>query len=192
MPFEKFTSRVIRVPRKDIDTDLIIPAKYLKVTDKAGLAEGCFAEFKKDPNFPMNRPEFKDAKIVVAGANFGCGSSREHAPWALTQSGITAVISSEFADIFKGNSEKNGLLPIILPEATVQKLLNTADELFEITIDLANQTVAALGETHHFKISSFAKIRFLEGLSDADFLAKYTDKIRAFEAQRKGVIPSIS
>jgi 3-isopropylmalate dehydratase small subunit len=191
MLFEKFTSRAIRIPRKDIDTDLIIPAKYLKVTDKSGLAEGCFAEFKKDPAFAMNRPEFKDAKIVIAGANFGCGSSREHAPWALTQSGIKAVIASEFADIFKGNAEKNGLLPVILPEETVQKLLSAADELFEVTIDLADQTVAALGETHHFDINAFAKIRFLEGLSDADYLAKFSDQIRAFESKRQAVIPAL-
>ncbi len=189
MPFEPFTSKAIRIPRKDIDTDLIIPAKYLKVTDKSGLAEGCFAEFKKDPDFAMNRPEFQDAAVVIAGPNFGCGSSREHAPWALTQSGIKAVISAEFADIFKGNAEKNGLLPIVLPTAVVDKLLAIEDELFEITIDLPNQTVSALGEDYHFDIKPFAKIRFLEGLSDADYLAKFSDKIRAFEKQRERYIP---
>ncbi len=191
MPFEPFTSKAIRIPRKDIDTDLIIPAKYLKVTDKSGLAEGCFAEFKKDPNFPMHRAEFKNAAVVIAGPNFGCGSSREHAPWALTQSGFKAVISSEFADIFKGNAEKNGLLPIVLPTEVVNKLFALEDELFDITIDLAEQTVTADGETYHFEINAFAKIRFLEGLSDTDYLAKYTDKIRAFAKKREQVIPKI-
>jgi 3-isopropylmalate dehydratase small subunit len=192
MIFDPFTSRAIRIPRKDIDTDLIIPAKYLKVTDKSGLAEGCFAEFKKDPQFPMNRAEFKDAQIVIAGANFGCGSSREHAPWALTQSGIKAVISTEFADIFKGNAEKNGLLPIVLPEGDVQALM-AQDELSELTIDLMQQTVTdATGKTYTFEIAEFSKIRLLEGLSDADLLAKSSASIKQFEKQRSGLIPSIS
>jgi 3-isopropylmalate dehydratase small subunit len=192
MIFDPFTSRAIHIPRKDIDTDLIIPAKYLKVTDKSGLAEGCFAEFKKDPQFPMNRAEFKDAQIVIAGANFGCGSSREHAPWALTQSGIKAVISTEFADIFKGNAEKNGLLPIVLPEGDVQALM-AQDELSELTIDLMQQTVTdATGKTYTFEIAEFSKIRLLEGLSDADLLAKSSASIKQFEKQRSGLIPSIS
>ena len=191
MPFEPFTSKAIRIPYKDIDTDQIIPAAYLKVTDKAGLAEGCFAEFKKDPQFPMNRPEFAQANVIIAGPNFGCGSSREHAPWALTQSGITAVISAQFADIFKGNAEKNGLLPIRLPAEVVEQLLNAEDELFDITIDLPAQTVSALGESWQFDITPFAKMRFLEGLSDTDYLAKLSDKIRAFEQARKPRIPSV-
>lgn len=193
MAFERFSSRTIRIPRKDIDTDFIIPAKYLKVTDKSGLAEGCFAEFKKDPDFPMNKPEFKDAKIVIAGANFGCGSSREHAPWALTQSGIKVVISSEFADIFRGNAEKNGLLPIILPEDVVQKLLTVSDELAEITIDLPNQLVIdSEGNEYSFTISKFAKIRFVEDLSDVDYLLKFTDEIKAKEEERKEYIPVLN
>ena len=136
MAFQKFSSRIIRIPRKDIDTDIIIPAKFLKVTDQKGLAEGCFFELKKDPNFPMNRSEFQNARVVVAGANFGCGSSREHAPWALKQSGIDVVLASEFADIFRGNAEKNGLLPIILAEEIIQNILSFPNELAEIFIDL--------------------------------------------------------
>ncbi len=192
MPFEPFTSKAIRIPRKDIDTDLIIPAKYLKVTDKTGLAEGCFAEFKKDPDFAMNRSEFQNAAVVIAGPNFGCGSSREHAPWALTQSGIKAVIAAEFADIFRGNAEKNGLLPIVLQGDVVEKMLNAEDEFFEVTVDLPNQTVTALDETHHFEINGFAKIRFIEGLSDTDYLAKFTDSISAFEKQREQFLPQVS
>ncbi len=179
--FDKpFSSRLIRIPRKDIDTDIIIPAKYLKVTDKAGLAEGCFYELKKDPEFPMNRLEFQGARIVLAGPNFGCGSSREHAPWALAQSGIQVVISSEFADIFRGNAEKNGLLPIQLPEKDVQELLET-DECVEVMVDLPNQKVICKEKEYHFDISSFAKMRFLEGLSDIDYLSKFSEQIKQFE-----------
>jgi 3-isopropylmalate/(R)-2-methylmalate dehydratase small subunit len=188
MPFERFSSRAIRIPRKDIDTDLIIPAKYLKVTDTSGLQEGCFAELKKDPDFPMNRAEFADATIILAGANFGCGSSREHAPWALTQSGIKAVISSEFADIFKGNAEKNGLLPIQLSSSDMKELFAT-DELSEITVDLEHQKVIAEEKEYSFDISKFSKIRFLQGLSDVDYLSLQSDKIRRFEEKRSGFIP---
>lgn len=191
MSFNIFTSRAIRIPRKDIDTDLIIPAKYLKVTDTSGLKEGCFAEFKKDPDFPMNRLEFADAKIVLAGANFGCGSSREHAPWALTQSGIKAVISSEFADIFKGNAEKNGLLPIQLSEVEVEELFAT-DDLSEMTVDLENQKLIAGEKEYFFNISKFSKIRFLEGLSDVDYLLKFANEIRSFEEKRSSLIPVLS
>ena len=191
MTFQKFTSKIIRVPRKDVDTDIIIPAKFLRVTDKAGLAEGCFFELKKDPNFPMNRPEFSGARVVVAGANFGCGSSREHAPWALKQSGIDAVISSEFADIFRGNAEKNGLLPIVLPEKVVEKILHFPDELAEISVDLKNQIVEFDGEKYHFKISTFAKKRLLKNLSDADFLSEFLPEISKFAENRKKKIPKI-
>ena len=190
-PIKNVAGRGIVVRGNDIDTDQIIPAAYLKVNDNAGLAEGCFAEFNKDPQFPMNRPEFAQANVIIAGPNFGCGSSREHAPWALTQSGITAVISAQFADIFKGNAEKNGLLPIRLPAEVVEQLLNAEDELFDITIDLPAQTVSALGESWQFDITPFAKMRFLEGLSDTDYLAKLSDKIRAFEQARKPRIPSV-
>ncbi len=119
-PFETLTSRAIPLPRNDIDTDQIIPARYLKVTDKAGLAEGLFSSWRylpggePDPDFPLNRPEYQGAQILLAGDNFGCGSSREHAPWALVGWGIRAVISTSFADIFRNNALKNGLLPVVV------------------------------------------------------------------------------
>lgn len=183
MALTHLSSRAIRIPRKDIDTDIIIPAKYLKVTDRAGLKEGCFAELKKDPDFPMNRPEFAHANILIAGANFGCGSSREHAPWALTQSGIFAIISSEFADIFRGNAEKNGLIPVQLKEKEVQEILAT-DELSEIQVDVLAQTVQANGKTYSFPLTTFSKIRFVEGMSDIDFLHKNIEKIKVFAAKK--------
>ncbi len=190
MLFEPFTSRAIRIPRKDIDTDIIIPAKYLKGTDTSGLADGCFAELKKDAQFPMNRPEFKAAKIIIAGPNFGCGSSREHAPWALVQSGIRAIISSEFADIFRGNAEKNGLLTLQIPETEVQELFEM-DELAEITIDLPEQKIITEQKQYAFQISQFSKMRFIEGLSDIDYLSKFSEKILDFEKQRCALLPRI-
>lgn len=188
--FLPFTSRAIRIDMKDIDTDIIIPAQFLKITDKAGLGENVFYNLKKqDPNFPMNRPEFKNARIVVAGKNFGCGSSREHAPWALKGAGIDVVISSEFADIFKGNAEKNGVLPLVLPEEVVQKLLHPTNETDEITVDLALQTVQdSDGVGYAFDIAPFPKKRFLENMSDLDYLIDYAPQIRVFEEKRKKVL----
>ncbi len=191
MSFQKFTSRLVRIPRKDIDTDIIIPAKFLTVTDRAGLSEGCFFELKKDPDFPMNRAEFRGARVVIAGANFGCGSSREHAPWALKQSGIEVVLSSQFADIFRGNAEKNGLLPVILSEGNIQKIMNFSDELAEITIDLENQTVIFEEEVFPFPISEFAKKRLRNNLSDADFLHEFLPQISDFSKNRVSKIPRI-
>ncbi len=185
--FSRFSSRVIRIPLKDIDTDIIIPAEFLKTTTKEGLGKQVFKNLRGEgKNFPMDKPEFAGSRIVVSGANFGCGSSREHAPWALKDAGIEVVISSEFADIFKGNAEKNGLLPILLPEEIVQKLLSPEDELEELIIDLENQMVeTATGEKYHFEISGFSKNRFLKGASDLDYLLSFEEKIRAFEEQRK-------
>lgn len=190
--FEKFSSRVIRLPMKDIDTDIIIPAQFLKTTTKTGLGKNVFFNLRNlpsgesNPDFPMNTPEFSGARVVVAGKNFGCGSSREHAPWALKDAGIDVVISSEFADIFKGNAEKNSVLPLVLPEESVQKILDEEDILAEISIDLKNQEVISpSGEVFPFQIESFTKKRFLENMSDLDYLLDLAPKIRAFEKERK-------
>ncbi len=134
-PFTSLTSRVVPIPFNDIDTDQIIPARFLKVINKSGLAEGLFAEWRflpggnPDPEFPLNRPEYQDAKILLAGDNFGCGSSREHAPWALAGWGIRAVISSQIADIFRNNALKNGLLPVVVDSITLQKLSRSRELL---------------------------------------------------------------
>lgn len=174
--FASFTSEIICLPQKDIDTDLIIPAEFLKVTSRAGLGKNVFYNLRKsDPNFPS----FEEGKrILVAGKNFGCGSSREHAPWALKDAGIDVVISSEFADIFRGNAEKNMLLPIVLPENTVQYLMTLGEAL---TIDLENQMVRdSKGESYKFAIADFTKKRLFYDLSDLDYLAKLSDKIENF------------
>lgn len=184
--FPPFSSRVIRIPLKDIDTDIIIPATFLKTTTKEGLGKSVFQNLRKNGDFPMDRSEFKGSKIVVAGANFGCGSSREHAPWAIKDAGIVVVISSRFADIFRGNAEKNGVLPIVLSEEIVQKLLHPKDELEELTINLEEQFVeTANRERYFFEIASFTKKRFLDGLSDLGFLLGHLSDIRAFEEKRK-------
>jgi 3-isopropylmalate/(R)-2-methylmalate dehydratase small subunit len=184
--FPTFSSRVIRIPLKDIDTDIIIPASFLKTTTKEGLGKHVFQNLRQNADFPLDHPEFFNARIVVAGANFGCGSSREHAPWAIKDAGIDVVISSRFADIFRGNAEKNGVLPLVLPEDVVQKLLHPEDALEELTINLEDQFVETTkGERYAFKIPNFTKKRFLEGLSDLGFLLEHLSKVRVFEAERK-------
>src|SRR6266571_1689883 len=128
-PIKSFTSKLLPLAAENVDTDQIIPARYLKVTDKAGLAEGLFQDWRaRDPNFIMNQPRAKEAQVLVAGDNFGCGSSREHAPWALQGAGFKAVISTSFADIFKGNALKNGLLPIQVDVETYYQLVSLFDE----------------------------------------------------------------
>lgn len=189
-PFETLTSRIIPLPRNDIDTDQIIPARYLKVTDKDGLAEGLFSSWRylpdgsPDPNFPLNRPEYQGAQILVAGDNFGCGSSREHAPWALAGWGIRAVISTSFADIFRNNALKNGLLPVIVDAPTQNTLFELAEEssLAQIEIDLAAQRLTLPdGSTASFPIDPFSKTCLLEGVDQLGYLLKHEAQIVAYE-----------
>ena len=147
--FTALTSRLVPLPVNDIDTDQIIPARFLKVIDKQGLGQNLFADWRYEtdgtpkPDFPLNRPENQGAQILLAANNFGCGSSREHAPWALTSFGFHAILATSFADIFYNNALKNGLLPVVLDPATHQALLDARmqDADLEITIDLVNQTV---------------------------------------------------
>lgn len=175
----KFTSKIICLPQKDIDTDLIIPAEFLKTTTKEGLGKNVFFNLKQsDPNFP----KFEGQRILVTGKNFGCGSSREHAPWALKDAGIEVIIASEFADIFRGNAEKNGILPIVLDELIVQKFLKSEGDL---TIDLENQLVCDLNKNkYEFQITEFAKKRLIENLSDLDYLKKFEKVIENFEKNK--------
>jgi len=189
-PFETLTSALIPLPRNDIDTDQIIPARYLKVTDKAGLAEGLFSSWRyladesPDPNFPLNRPEYQGAQILVAGDNFGCGSSREHAPWALVGWGIRAIISTSFADIFRNNALKNGLLPVIVDATTQNTLFELAEEssLAQVEIDLASQSLTLPdGSTASFPIDPFSKTCLLEGVDQLGYLLKHQEQIAAFE-----------
>jgi 3-isopropylmalate/(R)-2-methylmalate dehydratase small subunit len=193
--FEILTSRVIPLARDDVDTDQIIPAHYLKVTDKLGLAEGLFSSWRylpdgsHDPDFPLNDPAYSGARILLAGDNFGCGSSREHAPWALAGWGIQVVISTSFADIFQNNSLKNGLLPIVVDPATQRRLfdLTSNDPLAEVTIDLASQTLTLRdGAQVSFSIDAFNKICLLEGLDPLQYILHNASGIEAYE-RSKGI-----
>ena len=199
--FHTLTSIVIPLPISNIDTDQIIPARYLKVTDKAGLAEGLFigwryqADGSQRPDFPLNAPLYQGASILLAGDNFGCGSSREHAPWALTGWGIRAVISSSFADIFRNNALKNGLLPVVVDPATLTLLFQRiqAHPGLQATIDLASQTLtvpaAPLGsepgsaDQFPFPIDPFSKTCLLAGVDELGYLLAHEADIRTYEVR---------
>lgn len=189
-PFDTLTSSLIPLPNNDIDTDQIIPARYLKVTDKSGLAEGLFSSWRylpdgrPDPAFPFNREEYKDAQILLTGDNFGCGSSREHAPWALLGWGIRVVISTSFADIFRNNALKNGLLPVQVPEEFLYELFVQIDENpdLKITVDLPNQRVFVPdGKSTSFPIDLFSKKCLLEGIDQLGYLLQHEPNITAYE-----------
>jgi 3-isopropylmalate/(R)-2-methylmalate dehydratase small subunit len=188
--FTTLTSRIIVLPADNIDTDQIIPARYLKATDKDGLGDALFADWRyladgsPKPEFVLNRPENRDAQILLAGDNFGCGSSREHAPWALIGYGLRAIISTSFADIFRNNALKNGLLPICVDTNTHTRLLEQLLEIptMELTIDLASQTLEfPVGEAVTFPIDSFSKNCLLNGLDELGYLLSFADKITEFE-----------
>ncbi len=189
--FTSLTSRAIPLPVNDIDTDQIIPAQFLKVTDKNGLADALFFNWRynddKSPkqDFIINKPESKGAQILLAGDNFGCGSSREHAPWALTSYGFRAVISTSFADIFRNNSLKNGLIPIIVDDATHKMLFELVEEAprAELTVDLATQTLSYPGGLVTFPIDPFNKTCLLNGVYELGYILGFEKEIAAFEAR---------
>ena len=189
--FTTLTSRVMPLPVNDIDTDQIIPAQFLKVTDKNGLAEALFFHWRynddKSPraDFVLNKPESKGTQILLAGDNFGCGSSREHAPWALTSYGFRAVISTSFADIFRSNSLKNGLIPIIVDEATHKMLFDYIEEVpnAEFTVDLESQTLSFPNGSVQFPIDPFNKTCLLNGTDELGYILSFEKEIAAFEAR---------
>jgi len=188
--FTTLTSRVMPLPVNDIDTDQIIPAQFLKVTDKHGLADALFFHWRynddKSPkaDFVLNKPEWKGAQILLAGDNFGCGSSREHAPWALTSYGFRAVVSTSFADIFRSNSLKNGLIPIIVDEATHKMLFDYVEEVptAEFTVDLESQTLSFPNGSVQFPIDPFNKTCLLNGTDELGYILSFEKEIAAFEA----------
>jgi 3-isopropylmalate/(R)-2-methylmalate dehydratase small subunit len=188
-PFQTLTSCVVPLHQNDVDTDQIIPARYLKVTDKAGLAEGLFSGWRflpdgsPNPDFPLNQAVYQGCQVLLAGDNFGCGSSREHAPWALIGCGFRAVISTSFADIFRNNALKNGLLPVIVDAEFHNKLFQiAAEQPLEVTIDLAGQKLSlADGSSASFPIDAFSKLCLLEGVDSLGYLLKHEAQIAAFE-----------
>ncbi len=191
--FTVLNSRVIPLPVNNIDTDQIIPARFLKVTDKAGLGSNLFCDWRyladgsPNPEFVINRSEHQGSQILLAGDNFGCGSSREHAPWALTAWGIRAVISTSFADIFRNNALKNGLLPITVTPQMHEQLFDIVQEIpqGEWTVDLEAQTVSLpTGDSFKFDVDPFSRTCLLQGIDELGYLLSFTDKITAYEARK--------
>jgi 3-isopropylmalate/(R)-2-methylmalate dehydratase small subunit len=190
--YTAFSSKVVPLPAENVDTDQIVPARYLKVTDKAGLADALFRDWRfnedgslREPRFILDQPGMSGRKILLAGENFGAGSSREHAPWALTSWGIRAILSTGFADIFRSNSLKNGLLPIVVDAARHRSLfeLVTADPEAELAVDLEAQTMALPGgETFGFDVDPFARLMLLAGTDEMGYLLRHDDEISRWEA----------
>jgi 3-isopropylmalate/(R)-2-methylmalate dehydratase small subunit len=194
--FTPFTSRMVPMAVDNIDTDQVIPARFLKKTDKTGWGDLLFYDWRYEADggpkaeFVLNQDWAKQTKVLLAGDNFGCGSSREHAPWALTQYGFRAVISTSFADIFKGNSLKNSLLPIVVSPEVSRKLFAMAEG--EVAIDLASQTLTLPnGEKVEFPVDAFSKQCLLEGVDELGFIQKHDAAIAAYEAQRVGTLNTL-
>lgn len=192
-PFTQLRSRLVPLPIDNVDTDQIIPARFLKTISKEGLDKNLFCDWRynedgsEKPDFILNKPEAKGAQILLAGDNFGCGSSREHAPWALTQFGFRAVLSTSFADIFRGNALKNSLLPVVISH-DIQKELFTLRETnpeYSVEIDLASQTLTlADGRKVEFPVDAFARHCLLNGVDELGYLLQHQDQIAAYEARQ--------
>ncbi|NEB11579.1 3-isopropylmalate dehydratase small subunit [Streptomyces coelicoflavus] len=189
--FTKHTGRAVPLRRSNVDTDQIIPAHWLKKVTRDGFEDGLFEAWRKDPEFVLNRPEREGATVLVAGPDFGTGSSREHAVWALQNYGFKTVISSRFADIFRGNSLKNGLLTVVLDQKTVDALweLVEKDPQAEITVDLEAREVRAEGVTASFELDENSRWRLLNGLDDISITLRNEDDIAAYEAKRPSFKP---
>ncbi len=191
--FKRVTSPVVLLVQNDIDTDQIIPARYLKTTTKVGLGKVLFNDWRYEASgapkadFPLNRPGASSSKVLVAGDNFGCGSSREHAPWALTDFGFSVVIARSFADIFKGNALKNGLLPVTIDPLLHGELVAAVqrDAMAPVTVDLEAQEVQLPGgKKASFTVDSFARRCLLDGVDELGYLLSFSDRIDAFERRR--------
>jgi 3-isopropylmalate/(R)-2-methylmalate dehydratase small subunit len=188
-PVIRVHSKTVVLPSSNIDTDQIIPARFLTTTSKQGLGRQLFADWRyqadgtPNPNFALNRPEARGAQVLVAGRNFGCGSSREHAPWALLDFGFRAVISTEIADIFRGNSLKNGLLPIVVDDATSRWLLDNPGALVDIDLEAARLTLPT-GVAFTFALEAFARHCLLNGIDELGYLRSRLTDIERFEAAR--------
>jgi len=191
---EKFISHTgtgVPLRRSNVDTDQIIPAVYLKRVTRSGFEDGLFAAWRNDPEFALNQPQYKSGTVLVAGPEFGTGSSREHAVWALQNYGFKVVISSRFADIFRGNSLKGGLLTVILPQEAVEALWVAieTDPTTQIKVDLDSRTVSYGATTIAFELDDYTRWRLMEGLDDIGLTLKQTDSIDAFEAKRPSYKP---
>lgn len=180
------TGRAIPLRRSNVDTDQIIPAQYLKRVTRSGFEDGLFNAWRQDPEFVLNQSRYQGASILVAGPDFGTGSSREHAVWALQDYGFAAVLSSRFADIFRNNSLKGGLLTVILPQNTIEELwqLIEADSALEVTVDLEAREVRFAGKKVSFELDDYTRWRLMEGLDDIGLTLRNVDAIAAYEEKR--------
>jgi 3-isopropylmalate/(R)-2-methylmalate dehydratase small subunit len=206
-PFNLLHGLVVPLDRANVDTDAIIPKQFLKSIKRSGFGPNAFDEWRYldrgepgkpnhdrplNPDFVLNKPRYQGASVLLARENFGCGSSREHAPWALEDYGFRAIIAPSFADIFFNNCFKNGLLPIVLPVETVDRLFREAEAIegYALTVDLATQTITTpTGDTIPFEVDGERKHRLLNGLDDIALTLKFTDEIKAYEARRKAEAP---
>ena len=184
--FIRHTGSAIPLRRSNVDTDQIIPAVYLKRVTRSGFGDGLFSAWRSDPEFVLNKPEYKNASILVAGVDFGTGSSREHAVWALQNYGFKAVISSRYADIFRGNSLKGGLLTVILPQEQVETLWIAIESNpnTEVTVDLESRTVTYNEVTCPFELDDYTRWRLMEGLDDIGLTLRHADVVTTFEEKR--------
>ncbi len=193
--FSKLTAIAAPLPIQNVDTDMIIPKQFLKTIKRTGLAEGLFYEMRYDvqgkriDDFILHKEPYTRAEIIVSGENFGCGSSREHAPWALLDFGIRSVIAPSFADIFYNNCFKNGILPITLPKDEVEKLMQVAESGQQINVDLPEQTITAGNHRFTFEVDAFRKHCLLNGLDDIGLTLAHTPKISAYESENKQHAP---
>jgi 3-isopropylmalate/(R)-2-methylmalate dehydratase small subunit len=190
--FTTHTGTAAPLRRSDVDTDQIIPSDWLKRVERTGFGAGLFSEWREDPSFVLNQPERAGASILVAGENFGTGSSREHAVWALQDFGFRAVISSRFADIFRSNALKGGLLPVQLPAQVVDHLMDLVegDPTAQITVDLGAREVRAAGRTAPFELDDFTRWRLMEGLDDIGLTLRHEADITAYEGRRPSYKPT--
>ena len=189
--FVTHTGRMVPLGRANVDTDQIIPAVYLKRVSRAGFGEGLFAAWREDPSFVLNNPAYAGATVLVAGPDFGIGSSREHAVWALTDYGFRVVIAPRFGDIFRNNSTKSGLLPVVLPEAAVAALqaASEASPATTVTVDLAARMVSGAGVFESFEIDDYTRWRLMEGLDDIGLTLRHEQEIASYESARVAWLP---
>jgi 3-isopropylmalate/(R)-2-methylmalate dehydratase small subunit len=192
--FSSHTGTAVALQRSNVDTDQIIPASYLKRVTRTGFEDGLFAAWRKDPDFVLNRPEAQGATILVAGPEFGTGSSREHAVWALQNYGFRVVLSSRFADIFRGNAGKGGLVAAAVPQPEIEALWAAidADHTTEVTVDLESRTVSWGDTSVPFEIDDYTRWRLLEGLDDIDLTLRHAAEIARFEQRRPAWMPATS
>lgn len=191
-PFTVHTGTAAPLRRSNVDTDQIIPAEYLKRVTRTGFGDGCFAAWRSDPDFVLNRPEFRGSSVLVAGPDFGTGSSREHAVWALLDVGFRVVVSSRFADIFRGNAGKAGLLAAHVEQDLVEALWDEVEAApgTEVTVDLVAREVRTPRLTAAFQLDDYTRWRLLEGLDDIGLTLRQAEAITAFEAARPGFLPT--